>query len=88
VQFFSDGGDELVRNSQGAHSPAFRCMFVQPMPTLPALDWTACGINRIVLHEVFKVVMRASNEDSDLAAAGALQLFRPSYCLLNIIVAV
>jgi len=29
----------------------------------------------IVLHEVFKVVMRASNEDSALAAAGALQQF-------------
>jgi len=27
------------------------------------------------LHEVFKVVMRASNEDSALAAAGALQQF-------------
>jgi len=29
----------------------------------------------IVLHEVFKVVMRASNEDSALAAAGVLQQF-------------
>ncbi len=29
----------------------------------------------IVLHEVFKVVMRASNEDSALAAAGILQQF-------------
>ncbi len=29
----------------------------------------------IVLHEVFKVVMRASNEDSALAAASVLQQF-------------
>jgi predicted nucleic acid-binding protein len=29
----------------------------------------------IVLHEVFKVVMRASSEDSALAAAGVLQQF-------------
>ncbi len=29
----------------------------------------------IVLHEVFKVVMRARNEDSALAAAGVLQQF-------------
>jgi len=29
----------------------------------------------IVLHEVFKVVMRASNEDSALAAAAVLQQF-------------
>ncbi len=29
----------------------------------------------IVLHEVFKVVMRASNEDSALATAGILQQF-------------
>jgi len=32
-------------------------------------------IPAIVLHEVFKVVMRASNEDSALAAAGVLQQF-------------
>jgi len=32
-------------------------------------------IPAIVLHEVFKVVMRASSEDSALAAAGALQQF-------------
>jgi len=32
-------------------------------------------IPTIVLHEVFKVVMRASNEDSALAAAGVLQQF-------------
>jgi len=29
----------------------------------------------IVLHEVFKVTMKASNEDSALAAAGVLQQF-------------
>jgi len=29
----------------------------------------------IVLHEVFKVVMRASSEDSALAAAGVIQQF-------------
>lgn len=32
-------------------------------------------IPAIVLHEVFKVVMRADNEDSALAAAGVLQQF-------------
>ncbi|MDX8379187.1 MAG: type II toxin-antitoxin system VapC family toxin [Gallionella sp.] len=32
-------------------------------------------IPTIVLHEVFKVVMRATNEDSALAAAGVLQQF-------------
>jgi len=42
----------------------------------PAIENTGeIIIPAIVLHEVFKVVMRASDEDSALAAAGVLQQF-------------